>query len=91
MPLAVAFLSPDFGEYNTGLYGYNAVLCAIALAGHTRCDFLWATVAVLLSVALQWLGMAAGAITLTVPFVLAVWAVLLLKRLCRKIGIMRSL
>lgn len=91
LPLAVAFLSPDFGEYNTGLYGYNAVLCAIALAGHTRCDFLWATVAVLLSVALQWLGMAAGAITLTAPFVLAVWAVLLLKRLCRKIGIMRSL
>ncbi|WP_367619550.1 urea transporter [Alistipes ihumii] len=71
-------------QYNTGLYGYNTVLCAIAIAGHTRRDFLWATVAVLLSVAMQWLGMAAGTITLTAPFVLAVWAVLSLKRLCRK-------
>lgn len=84
LPLAVAFLLPNFGEYNTGLYGYNAVLCAIALAGHTGRDTLWATVAVLLSVGLQWLGMAAGAMTLTAPFVLAVWAVLPLKRLCRK-------
>ncbi len=84
LPLAATFLLPDFGEYNTGLYGYNAVLCAVALAGGEGRDFLRATLAVLLSVALQWLGMAAGAVTLTAPFVLSVWAVLALKRIPRK-------
>lgn len=84
LPLAVALFLPDFGAFDAGLYGYNGVLCAIALAGYTGRDFFWATCAVLLSVALQWAGMYAGATTLTAPFVMAVWGVLLLSHCFRE-------
>lgn len=77
LPLAVALFVPDFGAFDAGLYGYNGVLCAIALAGYTGRNFLRATCAVLFSVALQWAGMSCGIITLTAPFVIAVWSVLL--------------
>lgn len=49
---------PDFGMYNVGMFSYNAILYAIALAGGTCRDFLWTTLAILHSVALQWFGMA---------------------------------
>ena len=49
---------PDFGMYNVGMFSYNAILYAIALAGGTCRDFLWMTLAILHSVALQWFGMA---------------------------------
>lgn len=84
LPLTIVFLLHDFGEYNMGLYGYNAVLCAIALTGYTARDFVWATLAILLSITLQWTGITAGIVTLTSPFVIAVWAVSELKHFCWK-------
>lgn len=84
LPLGVFLLLNDYAAFNAGLYGYNGVLCAIALAGAGSKDFLWATLAVVLSVALQELGMVIGTVTLTAPFVLAVWTVLALKSACRK-------
>ena len=84
LPLGVGFILQDFGGFNTGMYGYNAVLCAIALSGRTVRDFLWATVAVVLSIGLQEWGMACEVITLTAPFVLSVWGVSVLKTIFRK-------
>lgn len=60
LPLGMAFFADDYTAFNTGLFGYNGVLCAIALAGPSAGDFARATCAVLLSIALQWLGMQAG-------------------------------
>lgn len=81
LPLGIAFLLSDYEAFNTGLYGYNGVLCAIALAGASVRDFAWATVAVILSVILQCAGMYAGTVTLTAPFVLSVWIVMAIRSL----------
>ncbi len=70
----------SFSALNAGLMGYNAILCAIALAGTKKIDFAWISLAVLLSVLFQ-LGISAiGMITLTAPFVLSTWIVLLIKK-----------
>lgn len=80
LPLGMVLLQNDYTAFNAGLYGYNGVLCALALAGPTMRNFVGATCAVLLSTALQWLGMQAGIITLTAPFVAAVWIVMAAQR-----------
>ena len=81
LPLGMAFFADDYAAFNAGLYGYNGVLCAIALAGPSAWDFARATCAVLLSIALQWSGMQAGIVTLTAPFVMAVWVVMAADRI----------
>jgi len=59
--------------------GYNAILCAIALTGKSWQDFLWITMAIILSTLLNiGLGLT-GIITLTAPFVLVTWVVWKLK------------
>ncbi len=64
---------------NSGLMGYNAILCAIALTGKRWTDFLWITIAILLSTVIN-IGMGmTGIITLTAPFVLATWLILIVK------------
>lgn len=73
-------LSEPISILNAGLMGYNGILCAIALAGKKRSDFVWITLSILLSVLLN-IGLAkTGVVTLTAPFILATWIVLLVKR-----------
>lgn len=73
------FYLENAGVANAGLMGYNAILCAIALTGKRWQDFLWITIAVILSTLLNiGLGLA-GIITLTAPFVLVTWVVWKLK------------
>lgn len=68
---------------NAGIWGYNAVLCAIALGDTTRRGLLLATGAALGSVALT-VGFArAGLIALTAPFVLSTWAALAAAQLAK--------
>lgn len=66
---------------NFGLFGYNAVLCAIALGDKKRSAFLFATLAVCLSVLLNFGLEKIGVITLTAPFVLATWIILIVKKI----------
>ncbi|MDD2982694.1 MAG: urea transporter [Crocinitomicaceae bacterium] len=73
------FLQVDLTSINSGLMGYNAILCAIALCGKRWQDFGWITLAILASTILNiGLGMT-GIITLTAPFVLVTWGILNLK------------
>lgn len=73
--------SQPISNVNTGLMGYNAILCAIALTGKNWKDFLWITLAILLSTLLN-IGLGiTGIITLTAPFVLATWVILKLKKM----------
>lgn len=77
-------LSVPVSALNSGLMGYNGILCAIALAGTKRSDLGWVTLAVFLSVIIN-IGLAeAGMITLTAPFVLSTWIVLIVKGLKNK-------
>jgi len=73
-------LSEPLSTLNAGLMGYNGILCAIALTEKKRNDFQWITIAIILSVLLN-IGLARiGIITLTAPFILSTWIVLVLKR-----------
>lgn len=78
--LAMLFTLP-FGMINIGLFGYNAVLCGIALGDKHVKAFVLATLAIVLSVLLNWWLGSLGIITLTAPFVLATWVILLIKKL----------
>ena len=80
LPLAVGFLLTDFSGFNVGLFGYNAVLSAIALGGKSWKSFVTAALAVVLSVGWQWLGMESGIVTLTAPFVVSVWFVVAMEQ-----------
>lgn len=68
-----------------GLFGFNAVLTAIALAGRERHDFPWMLAGVVLTVVLHLLLVNSHLLdgvggVLTFPFVAATWAVLLVRR-----------
>lgn len=80
------FLRLDGGwaEYNIGLLGYNAVLCAMAVDARKHSDFLWVVASVVLSIVLQILGMKCGYTTLTAPFVISVWMTMMLQRIYRR-------
>lgn len=73
------FLDPIF-DINSGLIGYNAILCAIALTGTKPSDFAWITLAVILSTVLNSALATAGLIPLTAAFILVTWLVLHLKK-----------
>lgn len=79
IPLAI-LLEVDATNLNAGLMGYNGVLCAIALGGSTRESSIWAGCSVLLSTVLQILGMSLGITTLTAPFVISVWGIIMTQK-----------
>ncbi|MFH0834589.1 MAG: urea transporter [Patescibacteria group bacterium] len=66
---------------NLGLFGYNAVLCAIALGEKKWSAFGWVNLAIILSVGLIFLFQQFQIIALTAPFVLATWIVLFTRKL----------
>ena len=78
IPFAI-LLGVDTVQVNMGLMGYNGVLCAIAIGEKSWISLVWAICSVLLSVVLQILGTTWGITTLTAPFVLSVWIVVLLR------------
>lgn len=71
---------------NMGLMGYNGVLCALALGGKTWKSFVWALCSVLLSVVLQFAGIKLGITTLTAPFVLSVWMIMIMQKVVNTKG-----
>ena len=68
-------------EINAGLYGYNAVLVAMAVGDKSARGLLKIVVGVLLTIALQFAGIRLGVTTLTAPFVFATWLVLIASHL----------
>jgi len=73
------YLSVPLSEINLGLYGFNAVLCAIVFAGPKVIDGLWVLISIILALAISLLMLKIGIPKLTFPFVLATWITLLLK------------
>ena len=72
--------SLPIGMMNLGLFGFNGVLCGIALAERKWGQAYWAMAAITVSTFLVYGMLKAGIISLTSPFVLSTWGVLLLKR-----------
>ena len=67
-----------------GIYGYNAVLCAIALSGKKLNNLVFALIAIILSVIITYLFGLTFIPALTAPFVLATWITLGLKKFINK-------
>ena len=59
------------GEVSMGLFGYNAVLCAIVFAGKNISDVVWAVISVLMALVIGWFMWNYRLVQLTFPFVLA--------------------
>lgn len=76
--IAFKFSAP-INDISLGLYGYNAVLCAIVFAGSQVKDGIWVLISVLLSLGISLLMKKFDIIQLTFPFVLASCITLLLK------------
>ncbi len=76
--LASQFSVPQESVSN-GLFGFNAVLCAIVFAGSKFKDGIWALIAVLLSLAISLAMLEFSLPQLTFPFVAASCATLALK------------
>ena len=72
-------LSVPMTDINLGLYGFNAVLCAIVFAGPKVKDGFWVLISILFALAISLLMLKTGIPKLTFPFVLATWITLLLK------------
>ncbi len=73
------YLSVPLNDINLGLYGFNAVLCAIVFAGPKVIDGLWVLISIILALAISLLMLKTGIPKLTFPFVVATWMTLLLK------------
>ncbi len=82
--LIAIFLSLPLSMINIGLFGFNGVLCAIALGGSKKISFLFATLSVILSVLITLAMNKLGIIFLTAPFVLATWIILFMKNKIKK-------
>jgi urea transporter len=73
------YFSIPINEINLGLYGFNAVLCAIIFAGTKVKDGVWVLISLVLSLTISLLMLKIGITKLTFPFVLATWITLFLK------------
>ncbi|MFA6251600.1 MAG: urea transporter [Candidatus Paceibacterota bacterium] len=76
--IALVFSLP-ISMINIGLFGYNAVLCGVALESIKWKGFLYATITIILSVILYLIFEKLGIPALTAPFVISAWIGLRLK------------
>ncbi|MFN8235466.1 MAG: urea transporter [Bacteroidia bacterium] len=74
-----AYFSVPTENIYLGLFGYNAVLCAIVFAGDHIKDGIWVITSVILSIAISLFMYHNNMIQLTFPFVLASWITLFIK------------
>lgn len=81
--IAFEFSAP-IDDINLGLYGFNAVLCAIVFAGNQVRDGIWVLLSVVLSLGVSLLMIKFGFVQLTFPFVSATWITLFLKSRLQK-------
>ena len=63
-----------------GLFGFNGVLCGIAFSNKKWSSLILATASIVISIFLIYGMTNLGIITLTSPFVLSAWLVLLLEK-----------
>lgn len=79
--VVVAFAcSYSLSMTNVGLFGFNGVLCGIAFSNKKGSSLILATASIVISIFLIYGIMNLGIITLTSPFVLSTWLVLLLEK-----------
>ncbi|CAG1771731.1 partial Urea transporter, partial [uncultured bacterium] len=80
VPLVFSF---PLNMINIGMFGFNAVLCGIAFSNKNWNSVILATVSGVVSVFITYGIMNLGIITLTAPFVLSTWLILLLNKIIK--------
>ncbi|MDI3324876.1 urea transporter [Pontibacterium granulatum] len=63
-------------QVNTGLFGFSAILCCLAFAEHSWHAVINAVIAASLATLCTVLAHAAGAVVLTLPFIVSTWLVM---------------
>lgn len=81
--LFALLLSLPLSLINLGIFGYNGVLCGIALGGRTEKSFVWAILGIILSCVILVLFSWFNFVALTAPFVWATWITLYFKKLTK--------
>jgi len=89
--LTALCLSYPLGMVNSGLYGFNGVLCGIVFSGLRSKAWLFASLSIVLSVLMMNAMTRLHMIALTGPFVFSTWLVMSLPALSGKFGRMRKL
>jgi urea transporter len=80
--ILIAFgLSFPLNLVNTGIFGFNGVLCGVAFADKHKNSPSYATISIILSVFIVYGMTALNLIALTAPFVFATWATLGLRKI----------
>ncbi|PIN86424.1 urea transporter [Candidatus Woesearchaeota archaeon CG10_big_fil_rev_8_21_14_0_10_44_13] len=81
MGVLVSFLlSFPLNLVNTGIFGFNGVLCAIAFADKRNASLIYALISAAISVFIIYGMISLSIISLTAPFVFAAWIVLALQK-----------
>ena len=70
---------------NLGIYGFSAVLCGIAFSNKKWTSLIFAMVSITLAIFITYGMVYVNIITLTAPFVLSTWLILLSKNLVQRI------
>lgn len=86
VPLSLALVpETNLTMFNAGIFGYNSVLCSIALGRNilTIKNIAGSVFVIILSIVLQKAGLSMGVVTLTAPFVLSVWIYLITDKFIR--------
>jgi urea transporter len=82
--VVVAFMcSFPLSMITAGLFGFNGVLCGIAFSNKKWSSLFLATASIVISIFLIYGMMNLGIITLTSPFVISTWLILLLSNTMR--------
>lgn len=77
------FFPTSLNLINTGIFGFNGVLCGIALSDHKLQSIGYIILTIILSIGILYLFMMSNLTALTAPFVLATWIMIFIKN---KIG-----
>lgn len=84
------FYAAPVTDIEMGLFGYNAVLCAIVFAGNKTTDAIWVVLSVVLSVIIGLIMFSHHLTQLTFPFVSASCTGLLVKNLTTKVFVIKN-
>lgn len=73
-------ISAPISLLDTGIFGFNGVLCGIAFANNKKYSYLFALISIIISVLILYGFLTFSLIALTAPFVFATWITLFLRK-----------
>lgn len=88
--MLAAFYGAPTEAIAMGLFGYNAVLCAIVFGGDKVKDGVWVFIAIVFSLIVSFIMSDYKLTPLTFPFVAGTWAVLILQNIYARFSLSKQ-